>query len=301
MSYDFDLLGKAKYFSVGSLIAVIVGAVLIVVLGMNLGIDFKGGTKFEVLFNEDVTTTGIRSFLANSKQLSALSGSKIQNIQGSQGGNKISIATKLDVSGDSDLLDQLERELTQKFDVSQGSISRKSVGGKISQELQTKGWQAIGLALLVILIYISWRFRLRYAVGAVAAVVHDVVIAMALFAIFRVEINLPTIGAFLTIVGYSLNDTIVYFDRIRENSSKRIARKASTFALINKSINQSLSRTISTSTTTFIPVIALVAFGGPVLRAFSLALLIGVIVGTYSSIYVASPIVYLWDKYLARE
>lgn len=298
MNYDFDLLGKAKYFSVGSLIAVIVGAVLIVVLGMNLGIDFKGGTKFEIVFNQEITTAEVRSFLANSKQLSALSGSKIQNIQGT---NEISIATKLDVAGDSDLLDQLERELTKKFDISQGNISRKSVGEKISRELQTKGWQAVGLALLVILIYISWRFRLRYAVGAVAAVIHDVVIAMALFAIFRVEINLPTIGAFLTIVGYSLNDTIVYFDRIRENSTKRIARKGSTFDLINKSINQSLSRTISTSTTTFIPVIALVAFGGPVLRAFSLALLIGVIVGTYSSIYVASPIVYLWDKYLARE
>ncbi len=297
MKYDFDLLGKAKYFSIGSLIAVIVGAILIVTIGMNLGIDFKGGTKFEIVFNEEVTTAEVRSFLSNSDQLSALSGSKIQGI----GKDEMSISTKLDVGEDKEVLDELERQLTQDFGVSEGNISRKSVGEKISQELQTKGWQAVGLALLVILIYISWRFRLRYAVSAVAAVIHDVVIAMAIFAIFRIEINLPTIGAFLTIVGYSLNDTIVYFDRIRENASKKIARKGSTFALINKSINQSLSRTISTSTTTFIPVIALVAFGGPVLRAFSLALLIGVIVGTYSSIYVASPIVYLWDKYLASE
>jgi len=297
MNYDFDLLGKAKYFSTGSLIAVIVGAILIVTLGMNLGIDFQGGTKFDIVFNEEVSTSEVRNFLSSSDQLAELSGSKIQNVQGA---NEISIATKLDVSGDKDLLDELERQLTENFNVAQDGISRKSVGEQISQELQTKGWQAVGLALLVILIYISWRFRLRYAVGAVAAVIHDVVIAMAIFAIFKIEINLPTIGAFLTIVGYSLNDTIVYFDRIRENSTKRIAREGSAFSLINKSINQSLSRTISTSTTTFIPVIALVTFGGPVLRAFSLALLIGVIVGTYSSIYVASPIVYLWDKYLAR-
>ncbi|MBS3812848.1 protein translocase subunit SecF [Candidatus Bipolaricaulota bacterium] len=298
MNYEFDLLGKAKYFSIGSLIAIIVGAILILTIGMNLGIDFTGGTKFEIVFNEEVSTAELRSFLTDSDQLSALSGSKLQNVQGQ---NEIDISTKLDVGQNAEVLDELERQLAREFDISEGNISRKSVGEKISQELQTKGWQAIGLALLVILIYISWRFRLRYAVGAVAAVIHDVVIAMAIFAIFRIEINLPTIGAFLTIVGYSLNDTIVYFDRIRENASKKIARKGSTFALINKSINQSLSRTISTSTTTFLPVIALVAFGGPVLRAFSLALLIGVIVGTYSSIYVASPIVYLWDKYLASE
>lgn len=298
MNYDFDLLGKSKYFSIGSIIAVIVGAILIVTVGMNLGIDFSGGTKFEIVFNEKVTTGDVRSFLNSSDQLSPLAGSKIQSVQEKNG---ISIATKLSVSENKDLLDELERRLTQKFNIPEENISRKSVGEKISQELQTKGWQAVGLALLVILLYISWRFRLRYAVGAVAAVVHDVAIAMAIFVLFRIEINLPTIGAFLTIVGYSLNDTIVYFDRIRENASKKIARRGSTFDLINESINQSLSRTISTSTTTFIPVIALVIFGGSTLRAFSTALLIGVIVGTYSSIYVASPIVYLWDKYLASE
>jgi preprotein translocase subunit SecF len=195
----------------------------------------------------------------------------------------------------------LRESLAGSFQVTEEEISINSVGQQISREFQVKAMQAIGLALLVILLYISWRFRLRYAVGAVAAVIHDVTIALAVFAIFGIEINLPTIGAFLTIVGYSLNDTIVYFDRIRENSGKRAARSESTFSLINKSINQSLSRTLSTSTTTFIPVIALVLFGGPVLKAFSLALLIGVIVGTYSSIYVAAPIVYAWDKYLASE
>jgi len=265
---------------------------------LNLGIDFQGGTKITVPFEEDVTTARIRNFLSSEEGLSELSDSKLQSEANS---NTIYIDTKAAVGSNEVLLNDLRNALAENFEVAENEISINSVGQQISQEFQVKAMQAIGLALLVILLYISWRFRLRYAVGAVAAVIHDVTIALAVFAIFGIEINLPTIGAFLTIVGYSLNDTIVYFDRIRENSGKRAARSESTFSLINKSINQSLSRTLSTSTTTFIPVIALVLFGGPVLKAFSLALLIGVIVGTYSSIYVAAPIVYTWDKYLASE
>lgn len=308
MNFDLDLLSKAKYWSVLSLIVVIVGWVILatplVAPGLkdsswpwlNLGIDFQGGSKITVPFQEEVTTAEMRTFLSSTGGLGDLSDSQIQSATGS---NSIYLNTKLDVGGNEVLINDLRRSLSENFQVSENQISINSVGEQISQEFQVKAMQAIGIALLVILLYISWRFRLRYAVGAVAAVIHDVTIALALFAILGVEINLPTIGAFLTIVGYSLNDTIVYFDRMRENTGKRAARSMSTFQLINKSINQSLSRTLSTSTTTFIPVIALVLFGGPVLKAFSLALLIGVIVGTYSSIYVASPIVYIWDKYLA--
>jgi len=310
MNFDLDLLSKAKYWSTLSVIVVIVGWIILatplVSSGLrdsswpwlNLGIDFQGGTKITVPFNEEVSAARIRKFLSSTEDLSALSDSQIQSEANS---NTIYIDTKADVGGNEVLLNELRESLAGTFDVTEEEISINSVGQQISREFQVKAMQAIGLALLVILLYISWRFRLRYAVGAVAAVIHDVTIALAIFALFGIEINLPTIGAFLTIVGYSLNDTIVYFDRIRENSGKRAARSESTFALINKSINQSLSRTLSTSTTTFIPVIALVLFGGPVLKAFSLALLIGVIVGTYSSIYVAAPIVYTWDKYLASE
>lgn len=307
---DLDLLSKAKYWSVLSLIVVIVGWVILaaplVAPGLkdsswpwlNLGIDFQGGSKITVPFQEAVSTAEIRNFISSTKGLGKLSDSQIQSATGS---NTIYINTKLDVGGNEPLINNLRNSLSENFQVSENQISINSVGEQISQEFQVKAMQAIGIALLVILLYISWRFRLRYAVGAVVAVIHDVTIALAVFAILGVEINLPTIGAFLTIVGYSLNDTIVYFDRMRENTGKRAARSLSTFQLINKSINQSLSRTLSTSTTTFIPVIALVIFGGPVLKAFSLALLIGVIVGTYSSIYVASPIVYAWDKYLTSE
>jgi len=310
MKFDLDLLSKAKYWSTLSVIVVLIGWVILATPlvspglkdsswpWLNLGIDFQGGTKITVPFEEEVNTARIREFLASTEGLSELSDSKLQSEANS---NTIYIDTKADVGGNEVLLNDLRESLAESFDVTEEEISINSVGQQISQEFQVKALQAIGLALLVILLYISWRFRLRYAVGAVAAVIHDVTIALAVFAIFGIEINLPTIGAFLTIVGYSLNDTIVYFDRIRENSGKRAARSESTFSLINKSINQSLSRTLSTSTTTFIPVIALVLFGGPVLKAFSLALLIGVIVGTYSSIYVAAPIVYAWDKYLSSE
>lgn len=310
MNFDLDLLSKAKYWSTLSLIIVIIGWVILATPlvatdlkdsswpWLNLGIDFQGGSKITVPFEEEVSTAEIRDFLSTNEGLSELSDSQIQSETGS---NIAYINTKVDVGGNEALINDLRNSLSTEFAVGENQISVNSVGEQISREFQVKAMQAIGIALLVILIYISWRFRLRYAVGAVAAVIHDVTIALAVFALFGIEINLPTIGAFLTIVGYSLNDTIVYFDRMRENTGKRAARSMTTFELINQSINQSLSRTLSTSTTTFIPVIALVVFGGPVLKAFSLALLIGVLVGTYSSIYVASPIVYLWDRYLASE
>jgi preprotein translocase subunit SecF len=182
--------------------------------------------------------------------------------------------------------------LLRDFPVQDQGISRRLIGQQVSRELAEKGWQAVLLALVAILVYISWRFRLRYAIGAVAAILHDVIIALGLFAIFQVEVNLATIAAFLTIVGYSLNDTIVIYDRIRENL--KLEKRKSVFEVINHSVNQSLSRTLNTSITTFIPVIILFIFGGAVLRGFSLALLVGVVVGTYSSMYIANPILYAW-------
>lgn len=299
---ELNLLGKSKYWSSLSLLLIVCGCLVILFNGLNLGIDFRGGTQFTVQLKESVSTTRVRSLLSDIDP--SLSQSKIQDVKGMDSNSNSlekSITTKLTLPDDQDKILKIEKELEKELPVLEDGISRKSVGKQISEELQTKGWQAIVLALVVILIYISWRFRLRYAIGAVSAVTHDVVIALAVFSLLNVEINLPTIGAFLTIVGYSLNDTIVYFDRIRENEGLRRHKDTPTFNLINLSINQSLPRTLGTSVTTFMPVLALFIFGGPVLRAFSLALLIGVIIGTYSSIYVASPIVYLWDKYISSE
>lgn len=286
----YDFLGKAKYFVPISLVLVTVSILILIpqVRGLNPGIDFTGGTEFTVRFKEPVETADLRSVLAKiSAGRTDLSKSVIQDV--AQKNTKV-ITTQLDVEANRDLIDRIVTTLQAQFPVEE--ISRRSIGQQVSRELAQKGWQAVLLAIVVILVYISWRFRLRYAVGAVAAILHDVVIALGVFVIFRVEVNLATIAAFLTIVGYSLNDTIVIFDRIRENL--KLDRKGSIFDIINRSVNQSLSRTLNTSFTTFIPVIILFLFGGSVLRGFALALLIGVIVGTYSSMYIANPILYAW-------
>jgi len=293
--HHFDFLGKAKYFVPVSIALVLISWLLLIpgVRGLNPGIDFTGGTEFTVDFDNPVNTADVRSVLGAISSPTDLSKSVIQDVSGE---NRKVITTQLDVEQNHDTIDRIESTLRNSFSISE--ISRKSIGQQVSKELTEKGWQAILLALVVILIYVSWRFRLRYAVGAVVAVIHDVSIALGIFALFHIDINLPTIAAFLTIIGYSLNDTIVIFDRIRENI--KLDRKSSTFDTINKSVNQSLSRTLNTSFTTFIPVIILFVFGGTVLRGFSVALLVGVVVGTYSSMYIANPILYAWTLKTAK-
>ena len=285
---QFDFLGKTKIFLPISLVLILVSVIVLIpgVRGLRMGIDFTGGMEFTILFTEAVDTAEIRSALGSISVSDAdLTTSVIQDAEG----NKKIITMQLD---DSDTADDIVTMLQRDFPVQDQGISRRLIGQQVSRELAEKGWQAILLALVAILVYISWRFRLRYAIGAVAAILHDVIIALGLFAIFQVEVNLATIAAFLTIVGYSLNDTIVIYDRIRENL--KLERRKSVFEVINHSVNQSLSRTLNTSLTTFIPVIILFLFGGSVLRGFSMALLIGVIVGTYSSMYIANPILYAW-------
>ncbi|MBC7099101.1 protein translocase subunit SecF [Candidatus Bipolaricaulota bacterium] len=287
---SFDFLGKAKYFVPLSLALVVASVLSIALVGLRAGVDFTGGTQFTVFFPQPVTIEQIRSLLAQIPTPGVdLAHSQIQNIQG-ENGKVITIA--LDVEEHQELVNRVEAALRDELGATE--VSRASVGAQVSRELVNKTWQAILIALAAILVYISWRFRLRYAVGAIAALVHDVLIAVGVFSIFQVEINLPVIAAFLTIVGYSLNDTIVIFDRVRENL--KVMKKASIYEVINRSVTQSLSRTINTSLTTFIPVVILFALGGPVLRGFALALLIGVIVGTYSSMYVANPILYWWTR-----
>jgi len=293
--HHLDFLGKAKFFVPISIALVLISWLLIIpgVRGLNPGIDFTGGTEFTVDFDNPVNTADIRGVLAAIPSPTDLSKSVIQDVSGK---NRKVITTQLDVEQNQDTIDRIESTLKDEFAVSE--ISRRSIGQQVSKELTQKGWQAILLAFVVIMIYVSWRFRLRYAVGAVVALIHDVSIALGVFALFHIDINLPTIAAFLTIIGYSLNDTIVIFDRIRENM--KLERKSSAFDIINKSVNQSLSRTMNTSLTTFIPVIILFLFGGSVLRGFSVALLIGVVIGTYSSMYIANPILYAWTLKTAK-
>lgn len=287
---QYDFLGKAKYLVPVSIILVVASIALLIpqVRGLNPGIEFTGGTEFTVKFAGAVEIADLRSVLAGlSSEGADLGQSAIQDVSGK---NTKVITTQLDVEANQSTIDQIEKTIIAQFAVE--DINRRSIGKQVSRELAQKGWQAVLLALVVILVYVSWRFRLRYAIGAVAAVTHDVIIAMGIFALFRIQVNLATIAAFLTIVGYSLNDTIVIFDRIRENI--KMNKKRSIFDTINLSVNQSLARTLNTSFTTFIPVLILFLFGGTVLRGFSVALFIGVVVGTYSSMYIANPILYAW-------
>jgi len=292
----FDFLRMTRVFIPVSIALVVISALLLVpqIRGWNLGIDFTGGTEFTVDFTEQVDPGDIRRVLGEIDTGDVdLSKSRIQDVTGA---DRAVITTQLDIRNDQATIDRVERALTAAFPIVEpaaSNISRVAISQQVSRELTQKGWQAILLAILIILVYVSWRFRLRYAIGAIVAIIHDVVIALGVFALFHIEINIPSIAAFLTIIGYSLNDTIVIFDRIRENL--KLDSRASIREIINRSVTQSLSRTLNTSFTTFIPVIILFLFGGSVLRGFSVALLIGVIVGTYSSMYVANPILYAWS------
>jgi preprotein translocase subunit SecF len=287
-----DFLGKAKIFVPLSLTLVLISAILLIpqVRGLRMGIDFTGGTEFTVKFSEPVDTADLRATLGTINAGGVdLAQSIIQNVSGEN--TKVITTQLLNNTDDARVIDRVQQTLNDTYPVV--DMSRQFISDQVGRELARKGWYAVALALGAVLIYVSWRFRLRYAVGAVVALIHDVTIALGVFALLGLEINLATIAAFLTIVGYSLNDTIVIFDRIRENL--KIERRRSLFEVINLSVNQSLSRTLNTSGTTLIPVIILFIFGGPVLRGFSLALTIGVIVGTYSSMYIANPILYAWS------
>ena len=197
--------------------------------------------------------------------------------------------------------EKLKAELIEAFPEREIEIRRtETVGPKIGEELKNRAWAAIVISIFGILIYISWRFEFKFAVGAIIALIHDVVITVGIFSILNKEVSLAIIAALLTIVGYSLNDTIVVFDRIRENFSLR--RRESYGAMVNISINESLSRTIITSLTTIIVVLFLLFMGGEVIRDFAFALMVGILVGTYSSIYVASPVLIEWQaRMVARK
>lgn len=196
--------------------------------------------------------------------------------------------------------ENLKEQLIKEFPDRNIDIRRtETVGPRIGEELKNRAWAAVMISIFGILVYISWRFEFKFAIGAIIALIHDVVITLGIFSILDKEISIAIIAALLTIVGYSLNDTIVVFDRIRENFSLR--RKESYEAMINISINESLSRTVITSLTTLVVVLFLLFMGGEVIHDFAFALMVGIIVGTYSSIYVASPILIEWQNRLAAR
>ena len=263
--------------------------------GPKLSIDFKGGTMVAVNFTEPVDINEIRSALADVSldgQNFDFSKEEIKHF-----GDESNVAIRLASLKDeppqfsqrvADKIADVYPELVPK-DRKDFILSMEKVGPKVGAELSGDAILAIFSALALILAYISIRFEFKYAVGAIAALTHDVMITLGIFSILGYEISLAVIAAFLTIVGYSLNDTIVIFDRVRENVKG--LKSANFRSVINQSINESLSRTIVTSVTTFLVVLILFLVGGEVIHSFAFAMIVGVIVGTYSSIFVASPVV----------
>ena len=268
---------------------------LIINNGPKLSIDFKGGTLIAVQYTKPININDLRSQLKNvniNGQSFDFSTSEIKHF-GDNSNVSVRIAN----------LENEPEKFSQNFidilkdiypdalpeDKDDFILSIDKVGPKIGSELSGKAIMAIIYAITLILIYISFRFEFTYAIGAIAAIAHDVIITLGVFSILGYEISLSIIAAFLTIVGYSLNDTIVIFDRIRENM--KALKRESVVSIVNKSINESLSRTIVTSLTTLFVVLTLYFFGGEVIHYFSFALIVGVLIGTYSSIFVASLIV----------
>ena len=285
---NIDFVEKTAMAKIFSMTLIIAGlASLAMKGGPALSIDFTGGTIAQLQFEKAVEVSELRKLLAEN-------GFESSEIITFGSPNEVLIKTQFS-GANSELESNLRTAIKSEFQVRRV----ESVGPKIGKELQSDALSAILLSLLLILIYISFRFDRFYAYGAVVALIHDVLITMGVFSLLSIEIDLTIVAAFLTIVGYSLNDTIVVFDRIRENVIKHARESLDT--IVNISLNSTLGRTIVTSLTTFVVVLSLFLFGGEVIKNFAFALIVGIFVGTYSSIYVASPVMMYFEKKVAAK
>ncbi len=296
-----DFIGKRRIAFAISLVIILAGIVSLVInQGPKYSIDFTGGVAMELELTpvtagaKIIEVQEIRDALTNAGVEDAV----IQEIKGADGKQLILIKTQavgeMKDKTSTKVIDVIKQQFPDNVDPATLIRLQEEVGPKIGEELKGKAILAIFWALLGIILYIWWRFELTFGLAAVAALFHDVLITIGIFSILGKEISLSIVAALLTIVGYSLNDTIVVFDRIREDL--KLYRKESYGNVINHSINETLSRTIITSLTTFVVVLCLYLFGGSVIHDFAFALLVGVVVGTYSSIFVASPIILISNK-----
>ncbi|PID61458.1 MAG: protein translocase subunit SecF [Gammaproteobacteria bacterium] len=281
--HSFDFLGKRRFAAIISVALVVLSLVLIVSRGLNYGVDFTGGYTIEVGYEQAPDLNGIRDALAAAD----LSDAVVQAF-GSSTDVLIRLAPREGITS-ATLGDEILQLLSAD---TEGRVEMRRVefvGPQVGEELREKGGLAILSALAAIILYIWIRFEKKFSVGSVLALVHDVVITVGVFALFQFEFDLTVLAAVLAVIGYSLNDTIVVFDRIRENFIT--LRSGKPIDVMNLSINQTLTRTVITSCTTLFVVLALLLFGGQIIQSFSIALLVGIVVGTYSSIFVASAAV----------
>ncbi|MGA8259471.1 MAG: protein translocase subunit SecF [Arenicellales bacterium] len=302
-----DFLGKRYICFAMSGTLIMIGIVSMIIQGLNFGIDFTGGTVVEVAYDQPVEIAKARDLLRKGNindaqvQYYGSSSELLVRLPGTAQGKKSDelsndVMQALRKPYDEVVVPGTEQSDTQQCVTPGGSRSPcrvqmrrvEFVGPQVGQQLTQQGGLAMMYALIMILVYVAWRFEWRLSVGAVAALVHDVLITIGVFSVFQLDFSLNVLAAVLAVIGYSLNDTIVVFDRIRENF--RRMRKGSTIEIMNAALNQTLSRTTLTSGTVLLVLIALLTLGGDAIWGFALALVIGVVVGTYSSIYVASAI-----------
>ena len=277
---DFNFMSKRKVAAVFSMLLLLSSITSLVMQGLNFGIDFTGGTMIELSYKEEAKLGSIRSTLEKNGYGDAI----VQNF-----GSIHDVLIRLPILETENMAELSNKIVATLQSGHESNIDVRRVefvGPQVGEELTEQGGLAMLYALIGILIYVSLRFEYRFAIGSVVALVHDVLLTLGFFSILQLEFDLTVLAAILAIIGYSLNDTIVVFDRIRETFLKM--RKGTSEVIINRALNDTLSRTLMTSATTLLVVTSLFVFGGEVIHAFSIALMLGIVVGTYSSIYIAS-------------
>lgn len=304
---NIDFIGSKKWPMIFSVLLVVTTIVMLFVRGLNFGLDFTGGTLVEIFYSEPASISDVRKQLVDAEIADAV----VQHF-----GTTRDVLVRLPVTEGKngstqsnqvvEVLRQAKGERFLKSGANQSQLCRQIsdgksgpcqvqlrriefVGPQIGDELANKGGLALLYTIIAILIYVMFRFEWRFAVGSVIAIAHDVLLTFGFFSVTQTEFDLSVLAAVLAVLGYSLNDTIVVFDRIRENF--RALRKSEVIPIMNTSLNQTLSRTIITSSTTLLALTALFVYGGEIIHGFSIALIVGVLVGTYSSIYIATPVV----------
>jgi preprotein translocase subunit SecF len=289
-NYNFNFIGKSKIWIIISLVVIVAGiAGYFIQGGFNLGIDFLGGSLIEVEFTRDVDVAEVRSVMNDIGFGNAI----LQRTES----NRFIIRTKakeLGVPISTEEKNEILDSLNEKIGTTGTLLQDRNVDPGFGKQITKYAFIAVGIGFVGILIYVWIRFEFRFGAAAILALVHDVLVTLGVYAILNREINTSTIAAILTIIGYSINDTIVVFDRIRENTP--MAGKLGYIRVVNDSINVTLSRSINTSLTTLIPIILLLILGTTALKDFALALTVGIVAGTYSSIFIASPIVVAWNN-----
>lgn len=297
-SEGFDFLGVGKYFITISIIVIGLSLLDIFINGFNYGIDFAGGTEVQIQFTGNpVSTEKVRDYAgslgfpdANVQKIGEEGNEYLIRIESVEGLTDEETAKAMEA-----LTEKLNTSLAAFFEGSQAEIRRiDSVGPQVGNELKKNSILAMFYSLLLILVYIGLRFDYKYAPGAVFCLFHDAIVVLGIFAFFDLEVNMQTLAAVLTIIGYSLNDTIVIFDRIREN--EKLYRDKSFYWVCNKSINDTLSRTLLTAFSTMLAVVPMYLFAGGVIKDFSFTLGLGIIFGCYSTVYVATPLVIFFDR-----